>query len=277
MRSSSALADWITLSAAKNDLIFLHCSPGSVDGSCCRTHIPDTEHLRGSHLEFDQVCTTCTSMTDEKTATSPTRDRQREEDENLCGRHWKVANRLQRFRVSDGRTLGSHALVLSKPMVDMQLLLSGHWRFHCNDGRESEWRSRRLAGEHAVLHSTASPDDPNANKTVEETVGARQRGIRCLLHQPNAQRTTHDWYLDNTTHWNRSCSSGVPCRDKPNVLHYKEKQQVRGNLGVVWRSQSNWNIPQSVEEVWVQLPCKEFLVGWNRSVPDRINYCDLLQ
>ena len=113
MRSSSALADWITLSAAKNTLIFLHCSPGSVDGSCCRIHILDTEHLRGSHLEFDPVCTTCTSVTDEK-ATSPTRERQREEDEKLCGRHWKVANGLQRFRVSDGRTLGRHALVLSK-------------------------------------------------------------------------------------------------------------------------------------------------------------------
>ena len=74
-------------------------------------------------------------------------------------------------------------------MVDMQLLLSGLWRFHGNDGRECVGRRRRLAGEHAVLHNTASPDDPNANSLVEETVGARQRGIdvSCFNQTHNAR------------------------------------------------------------------------------------------
>ena len=39
----------------------------------------------------------------------------------------------------------------------------------------------------------------------------------------------------------------------------KRKTQVRAHLGVVWRLQSNWNIPQCVEEVWIQLPCKKIL------------------
>ena len=40
--------------------------------------------------------------------------------------------------------------------------------------------------ERTVLHTTTGACDPNANSLVEESVGARKRGIRCLLHQPNA-------------------------------------------------------------------------------------------
>ena len=40
--------------------------------------------------------------------------------------------------------------------------------------------------EHAVLHTTTGAYDPNAHNLVEESVGARKRGIRCLLHQANA-------------------------------------------------------------------------------------------
>ena len=40
--------------------------------------------------------------------------------------------------------------------------------------------------EHAVLHTTTGAHDPNANSLIEESVGARKRGIRCLLHQANA-------------------------------------------------------------------------------------------
>ena len=40
--------------------------------------------------------------------------------------------------------------------------------------------------EHTVLHTTTGACDPNANSLVEESVGARKRGIRCLLHQVNA-------------------------------------------------------------------------------------------
>ena len=40
--------------------------------------------------------------------------------------------------------------------------------------------------EHAVLHTTTGAYDPNANSFVEESVGARKRGVRCLLHQANA-------------------------------------------------------------------------------------------
>ena len=57
-------------------------------------------------------------------------------------------------------------------MVDMQLLLRGVWRFHSDEGLR----------EHAVLHTTTGAYDPNANSLIEESVGARKRGIRCLLH-----------------------------------------------------------------------------------------------
>ena len=40
--------------------------------------------------------------------------------------------------------------------------------------------------EHTVLHTTAGANDPNANSLIEESVGARKRGIRCLLHPANA-------------------------------------------------------------------------------------------
>ena len=36
------------------------------------------------------------------------------------------------------------------------------------------------------FHTTTSAYDPNANSLVEESVGARKRGIRCLLQQANA-------------------------------------------------------------------------------------------
>ena len=40
--------------------------------------------------------------------------------------------------------------------------------------------------ERTVLHTTNGAYDPNANSLVEESVGARKRGIRCLLHQGSA-------------------------------------------------------------------------------------------
>ena len=86
--------------------------------------------------------------------------------------------------------------------------------------------------------------------------------------QTKSTTTANDQYLDSTTLWNRSCWSGVPCRDKPNVNCCQENNQVRGHFGVVWRLQSNWNIPECVEEVWTQVPCKEFLsvgTGWCRT------------
>ena len=39
--------------------------------------------------------------------------------------------------------------------------------------------------EHAVLHTTTGAYDPNADSLVGESVGARKRSSRCLLHQAN--------------------------------------------------------------------------------------------
>ena len=70
-------------------------------------------------------------------------------------------------------------------MVDMQLLLRGVWRFHSDEGREFMGAVDDWLREHTVLHTTAGAYDPNANSLIEESVGARKRGIRCLLHPAN--------------------------------------------------------------------------------------------
>ena len=73
-------------------------------------------------------------------------------------------------------------------MVDMQLLSRVAWLFHSDDeGREFMGAVDDWLREHAVLHTTTGACDPNANSLVEESVGARNRGIRCLLHQANAR------------------------------------------------------------------------------------------
>ena len=71
-------------------------------------------------------------------------------------------------------------------MIDMQLLLRGVSRFHSDEGREFMGAVDDWLREHTVLHTTTGACDPNANSLVEESVGARKRGIRCLLHIANA-------------------------------------------------------------------------------------------
>ena len=71
-------------------------------------------------------------------------------------------------------------------MIDMQLLLQGVWRFHSDEGREFTGAVDDWLREHTVLHTTTGASDPNANSLVQESVGARKHGIRCLLHQANA-------------------------------------------------------------------------------------------
>ena len=71
-------------------------------------------------------------------------------------------------------------------MVDMQLLLRGVRRFHSDEGREFMGAGDDLLREHSVLHTTTGAHDPNANSLVEESVGARKRGIQCHLHLANA-------------------------------------------------------------------------------------------
>ena len=65
-------------------------------------------------------------------------------------------------------------------MIDMQLLLRGVWRFHGDEGREFMGPVDDWLREHTVLHTTTGAFDPNANSLVEESVGARKRGIRCF-------------------------------------------------------------------------------------------------
>ena len=141
---------------------------------------------------------------------------------------------------------------VKEAMVDMQLPLRGVWRFHSDEGRESLGAVENWLGEHTVLHTTTGAYDLNANRLIEESVGARKRGIRCLLHQTDApvslwpdaaqsQRkptiTANEQYLDRTTRWNRSCSKDVPFRDKLDATCCRERNQARGHPGVVWHLQ----------------------------------------
>ena len=71
-------------------------------------------------------------------------------------------------------------------MIDMQLLLRGVWRFRSDEGREFIGAVDDWLREHAVLHTTTGAYDPNANSLVEDSVGARKHGIRCLLLERRA-------------------------------------------------------------------------------------------
>ena len=100
-------------------------------------------------------------------------------------------------------------------------------------------------------HTTTEAYDPNANSLVEESVGARKRGIRCLLHQANAPVCL---WPDAAEHANEICNHSkrtVPGHNDvmgPIVLERRaysgqtecdllprERDQVRGLPGVVWR------------------------------------------
>ena len=138
---------------------------------------------------------------------------------------------------------------INDAMIDMQLLLRGVWRFHSDEGREFLGAVDDWLGEHTVLHTTTGAYDPNSNSLVEESVGARKRGVRCLLHQANApvcglmQRSmqsksttkANEQCLDRTTWWNQLCWKDAPFRDELNVTCCQERDQVRGLPGVVWR------------------------------------------
>ena len=52
-------------------------------------------------------------------------------------------------------------------MVDMQLLLRGAWRFHCDEGREFMAAFDYRLMEHAVFHTTAGACGPNAKSLFE--------------------------------------------------------------------------------------------------------------
>ena len=64
--------------------------------------------------------------------------------------------------------------------------------------------------------------------------------------------------MDPTVLERRAFSGQAEC---DNVICCRKRNQVRGHLGFVWRLQSNPNIPLCVEEVWIQSPCKGFLLA----------------
>ena len=65
-------------------------------------------------------------------------------------------------------------------MIDMQMLSRGVWRFH--SGREFMGAVDDWLREHTVLHTTTI----RTRTVLSKSVGARKRGIRCLVHQANA-------------------------------------------------------------------------------------------
>ena len=128
--------------------------------------------------------------------------------------------------------------------------------------------------EHTVLHTTTGACDPNENSLVEESVGARKRGVRCLLHQakapvclwPDAAEHANEVYnhskrpvlgqsevLEPIVAERHAFSGQAECDLLP------RENPFRGHPGVVWHLRSNKNIPQCVGEVWTPSICKEFL------------------
>ena len=154
--------------------------------------------------------------------------------------------------------------------MDMQLLLRGVWRFHSDEGREFMGTVDNWLREHAVLHTTTGAYDPNANSLVEESLGSRKRGVRCLLHQANAPVCL--WpaeYANEVYHHSKRPVPGRNDAVEPIVLEMccQEKNKVRDPPGVVLRLRLN---PQCAKEVWIPSLCKEIFVGWNRRVPHGI-------
>ena len=175
-------------------------TPGSVDGGYCRVDNVDIEHLRGGHLEFDPGCTTYTSTT------MRGRQHRRQDDRetagaggegcaDLTGRLPMANNGSEYLLVALRREtrfgfvralMNKRSETLKDAMIDMQLLLREGSRFHSDEGRKFMGAVDDRLGEHTVFRTATGAYHPNANSLVEESVGARKRGIRCLLHQATA-------------------------------------------------------------------------------------------
>ena len=180
-------------------------TPGSVDGGHCRIDNVDIEPLRRGHLEFDPRCTTCTSTTICTSMTMRRRQHRQQnvretagEREEVCvdftgrlpmaynGSKYLMVALRRETRIDFVKALkNKRSETIREAMMDMQLLLRGVWRFHRDEGREFLGAVKNWLREHVLLHTTTGAYDPNATSLVEESVGARKRGILCLLHQAN--------------------------------------------------------------------------------------------
>ena len=157
-------------------------------------------------------------------------------------------------------------------MVDMQLLLRGVWRFHSDEGREFMGAVDNWLREHTVLHTTTGAYDPNANSLIEESVGARKHGIRCLLHQANAPVSLRPDAAEHANEIYNHSKRPVPGQNdtvEPIVLERRAfSGQVECDLLPREKPSSPWGclafaiklLPLCVEEVWSPLPCKEYLL-----------------
>ena len=171
-------------------------------------------------------------------------------------------------------------------MIDMQLLLRGVWRFHSDEGREFMGAVDDWLREHTILHTTTGAYDPNANSLVEESVGARKRDIRCLLHQANApeclclaaaeyaneiyNHTTNDQCLARATWWIQLCWKDVPFRDKLYVTCCRERPSSwppSGCLAFAIKLEHPTVRRGSLDPIALQ---GRIFVGWNRRVPHGI-------
>ena len=273
-------------------------TPGSVDGGYCRVDDVDMEHLRGRHLEF----ATCTSMTMRGRQHRRQDDREtagagREVCADLTGRLPLAYNgseylfgalrRETRFGFVKALT-NKRSETVKKAMVDMQLLFRGVWRYHSDEGREFMGAVDSWLREHTVLDTTTGAYDPNANSLIEESVGARKRGIRCLLHQANAPVSL---WPDAAEHANeiynhskrpvpgqtdvvepivlerRAFSGQAECDLLPRERERPSSWPPWGCLAFAIKLEHPAVRRESLEPIALQ----EILVGWNRRVPHGIN------
>ena len=201
----------------------------------------------------------------ERSTTSPTRRERAEAGGEVCADLTGILpmahNRSEYLMVAVRREtrfgfvkelLNKRSETIREAMVDMRLLLRGIWRFHSDEGREFMGVVDDWLTEHAVLHTTPGAYDPNAESFVKKVVVLEivVFGVSCIkrthlcvcgLTRRNtltkSLTTANHRYLDKTTWWNRSCWSGVPLRDKLNMICCREKSLVHGHRWVVWRLQ----------------------------------------
>ena len=158
---------------------------------------------------------------------------------------------------------------VKEAMVDMQLLLRGVWRFHSDEGREFMGAVDSWLREHTVLHTTTSAYDPNANSLIEESVGARKRGIRCLLHQASAPVSLWPDAAEHANEiYNHSKRPVLGQNDtaEPIVLERKTKLVAWSCLAFAVKLEQPTVRRGSLEPIALQ----GIFVGWNTRVPHGI-------
>ena len=142
---------------------------------------------------------------------------------------------------------------IREAMLDMQSLLRGVWRFHGDEGRE--FMGAVELAEKNVLSFTPQP-----TPTIETRIVSSKKvlfDVFCIMQNaPVCPWPDAAEHANEVFNHSKRLVPGQNIEVEPIVLERRafsgqaecdwlpRENQVRGHLGVVWRLQSSWNIPQ---------------------------------